>query len=387
MSHFDLNDPWVTTVGKSLAYLVFAPLLLRGLMVAICEKLHEAAPWKEGRLLSFLPYKIKADKFPIDRNVRKALAVARLFGHPLKVSHVTLRSEVTRAKSSQSALSVWFNVFPAVPLLLTFIFSVSVFATKPSFARDFVYLTAREIAFSIGFYFAYRAAFGATTKWMQENKDLASLDACVDALIACGKCRQGVGSIVEVDRYVTVLCGQLGAFAVDGSKFLDLRKRSALSKHVRQVQNDLLQATDVLLQVGPHALEGIVERVATILDRICEQRWLRLLDLLDAGASDSASPPTTDSRDGRDAWVVLGGSLAAAVTLGASGAFGVPLGAVVPAAVVLMLGPATVWGSSRLSMSPRGLLQSMSGALTSAPTGGAADSQRSSEGGPENGSA
>ena len=379
MNHLHFSYPWIVSICKSVAYLVIVPIVGRKFMQEVCVDLARRAPWRERRVIPFLSFEYETSKHAVNRDVRKAVAVARIFGHPLRISYAQLCSEVMRVRSVNFAVIVWSSITTLGSFVAGSICVVYIVSHSPVLSPGYFYSTSKAVALGVCFYLTYRVADRESVRWQWATWDLDCLDECVAILIACGECRRGVGGILDVDRHVTNLCGCLGSFAMDGGGFRSLGKREALSWHLRQVQDDLLKSTDVLLQEGEISLEGVVERAATILDRICEQRWLRLLDLPETTDSDLASTPVAETRGGRDTWVVLGGSLAAAVVLGASGAVGLPLGTAVPAALVLALGPAAVWGSNRLNMSPRGLLHSMSGVLTSAPTNDTTDSQAEPE--------
>ncbi|GGO49420.1 hypothetical protein GCM10012287_26730 [Streptomyces daqingensis] len=97
-----------------------------------------------------------------------------------------------------------------------------------------------------------------------------------------------------------------------------------------------------------------------LIDRLIEERWLNLLDVpqtADDEVLQTSSPDPNEDR--RDAWIVMGGSLLAAVALCIVTTLGVPLTAGIPAAFVFLMGPAVLMGSRKLGASPRGLLTSV----------------------------
>ncbi|MET9329690.1 hypothetical protein ABZX78_00375 [Streptomyces cellulosae] len=320
-----------------------------------------------------MPLTFKADKAGISRSARRAVAVARMFGAPLRVSYAELRAGIERVKVSQKALYTLANSLNRIAIAVASLFLVGATARSPTLDPEYVLVTVVGISFFFAGVVALKVADRESDTWIAREKDGPAFVACVNALSACGRCAQGRTGILEVEWHVAELARELGAFASNGGRFSNVGRKQDMSRHVAQVQKELLMMTGKLLEEGPAALSDVVERLAMVLDRMWEQRWLRLLDGLDCNEDESVSTTEREPQDKRDAWIVLGGALAAAIGLAVSGSAGVPLSAAVPAALVLMLGPATLWGSRRLGSSPSGLLQAMSGAFDGAASAGGAN--------------
>jgi hypothetical protein len=181
---------------------------------------------------------------------------------------------------------------------------------------------------------------------------------------------------LDIEAAISDLCNELADFANTNQVLNKPPRQQEVARHVDRVQEELRSASGRILSGGLEEIPGLVRSVGTILERTIERRWLCLLDLPSTG---SPPPPahTSHRENGkRDALIVMGGSLAAAIGLGVANTAGVPLSAAVPATLVFLLGPATLWGSRRLGVSPRGLLDSV---RTSVAESGRTDSQQSSE--------
>ncbi|MGW1894038.1 hypothetical protein ACWCP6_27870 [Streptomyces sp. NPDC002004] len=163
-----------------------------------------------------------------------------------------------------------------------------------------------------------------------------------------------------VNAGVSEICRVLEEYAAQDAAFPAEGQRQAVSAHVMQVRRALVAAANGLLRDGRDALPGLVRTVSTLLDRLVAERWLALLDLEEpsaaADADDLASGPTEERRD---RLVVLAGSMLAAGGLATAAAFGVPLGAAVPGALVFLLGPAMMWGGKGLRPSAHRMFASL----------------------------
>lgn len=373
---------WLTVAVNCLGYLIGVPYVVIGMWRTLCEWLSRKAPWREGRLFPFIPFRFGRDERVAEYRARVAEAVSQSVGAPLSVPYVKVRSAAVSAHSSSLALEA------LVPVLIMAVgLGTTVLVAKywPDFSlgkvpitADAAYSVSKVIGCLVAGIGSVRVTGTYSRKWVMRNSDVDAVWACLGALQACHYYAAGNADGRVVEHAVARLCSELQYFAVVGGGFADPHKQRAFARHVMQVRKELFDSTDRIFIDGVTANSGVVERLAIIASRMCEQRWLRLMDVVDADVVASSAAETRGDR--RDTWIVLGGSLAAAIGLGAAAAAGVPLMAAVPAALVLILGPATLWGSSRLNMSPSGLLRSMSGSLSnSAQAEAAAGSPASGE--------
>ncbi|MEU6420223.1 hypothetical protein [Streptomyces spiralis] len=212
---------------------------------------------------------------------------------------------------------------------------------------------------------------------------MQAIRSCFLILSECGDMHRGSVKPLEVDNDVSLLCRELGDFVTSTDMFPDPGRRASVVHHVGAVQRAVMESSQKLLAEGKAGIPDLVRTIGTLLDSLVEQRWLNLLDIPGAPASYSVTRSPQNEPNRRDAWIVIGGSVAAAVGLGVAATVGVPLGAAIPAALVFLLGPATLWGSRRLGMSPQRLLESVRTPITEASQGGGAPPRQGSAQGQE----
>ncbi|MEU9537662.1 hypothetical protein [Streptomyces mirabilis] len=251
-------------------------------------------------------------------------------------------------------------------LLLAMIITTSIALYETSALDEKLKLTPKAVtdtafiaAIILSSFAIAQRIFQFRRKCQNQTSDLEALRSCFYLLHLCGELTKGQAKPLEIEKGTTTLCEELGDFATSIVHFPDPNRRESVSKHVSQVQLELMRSSGILLSDGAGGVPNVVKTVGTLLDRIIEQRWLHLLDLPDTGNPESVTRSPQNQVDRRDVWIVIGGSVAAALGLGAAASMGVPLAAAVPAALIFLLGPATLWGSRRLGMSPRNLLDSV----------------------------
>jgi hypothetical protein len=218
--------------------------------------------------------------------------------------------------------------------------------------------------------------------WRRKVSDLEAFATCLSILRRCGEKHKGSygGGALSIDLEVSSLCRQLGDFAASPAFSMDAERRSSVAHHVAEVQRVLMEASAGVLTNGKDGLADLVAKVAELADNLYEERWLRLLEIPDAADLDAVTQNVDNSVGKRDAWIVIAGSLVAAVGIGAAAVLGVPVAAAVPAALIFLLGPATIWGSRRLGMSPKNLLESLRTPIAEAGQGGVPPQQPDGQG-------
>ncbi|MBQ0847456.1 hypothetical protein J8N05_04340 [Streptomyces sp. BH-SS-21] len=207
-------------------------------------------------------------------------------------------------------------------------------------------------------------------RWRKQEADAQALLTCVSVLYLCGEMLMGRAKALTVDRFNSILCQNLGDFASDSPEFPDTERRLEVLRHVSGVQQVLMKSSGRLLIDGSEGVPGLVRELESLLDGLLEQRWLNLLDVSSVTSAESVTQSSQGEIDRRDIWIVVGGSSVAAIGLGVAAGIGVPLAAAVPAALVFLLGPAALWGSKRLGVSPRHVLDSVRTPVMEANQGG-----------------
>lgn len=319
-------------------------------------------PWHQGRYFPLVPIRVSPDTQFNERRVRRAVAVCRAFGGPVGFSYRRLFCEYSKA--SRSCRALWQFVRVRMWVLALSLVSISVYALLRGDGGSKI-TSERINLYGLGYgcgLFACLAVWRvlqAGKKWRRQNSDAEALRTCLRVLYLCGELHVGRVKALRVDREIADLCREIGDFVTSSDMFPDPGRRSAVLHHTSAVQTVLMDTSQTLLNSGKSGIPDLVEVIRTVLENLMDERWLNLLDASAVTTQESV----TQSPDGvlrrRDVWIVIGGSAAAAIGLGAAASLGVPLVAAVPAALIFLLGPATLWGSSRLGMSPRQLLESV----------------------------
>ncbi|MET7746729.1 hypothetical protein [Streptomyces sp. NPDC005385] len=195
--------------------------------------------------------------------------------------------------------------------------------------------------------------------WKKANGDHGSLTAAVELVNYLGKGESREINSLAVEDQMRGICQRLCEFAATSPHFSSPDRRREIESHVLAVQKRLFDHAGAFFKDGADHTGATIADLATLIGRIVHGRWLRLLDIEDGEAADVTTPAAADSHD---AWLVVGSSAFAAVALASAVSLGVPVSAAVPGAVVLLLGPAAVWGKN-LGITPRGLFESTKAAL------------------------
>ncbi|KAB1978619.1 hypothetical protein [Streptomyces triticiradicis] len=194
---------------------------------------------------------------------------------------------------------------------------------------------------------------------MSEAGDQRAFYECCRSVAMCLYVLEGSSQLLWVDRSVHASGRMLIRFGESEIRKGGITRQKELFEHAVRVKAALDECAGKALKEGNVALPELVAMLMKILERLSEGR---LLCLLDESELPVYSPPSvaeleeeTRKNDGR---IVLWGATAAAVAAVAMISLGVPAGAVVPAALIFLMGPATLWGSKKIG-NPRELLDAM----------------------------
>ncbi|MET7700419.1 hypothetical protein [Streptomyces sp. NPDC005485] len=219
------------------------------------------------------------------------------------------------------------------------------------------------------FYSAIALYVFAVAWWPLEVKRVRSLMSGVGhqrafyeyckCVAMCLYALEGETSPLGIDRRVHAAGRALTRFGESELRKGGSARQSELFEHTVRVKAALDECAGRVLKEGKNALPRLMVMLMKLLERLSEGRLLGLLDEseLPAYCPPSAAELEEETRksDGR---IVLWGATAAAVAAGVMISLGVPTGAVVPAALIFLMGPAALWGSKKVG-TPRELMDSM----------------------------
>ncbi|MGW3493963.1 hypothetical protein [Streptomyces sp. NPDC001020] len=351
--------PWIKTAAIALTYCIFVPLALGAYANILFRMITRSQPWRQGRIFPLLKRKARIDEEFIKRRSRQAVAVCRAYGSPLRTPLKEIRDEYRQARIRRDALST-FTLFGSLtaPALFLAIAALAALTldTPRGMSQETVKVASKLFAALLAIAVIQFRFADLSSQWRRQNSDAEAIASCVFILYLLTHRRVDP---LDIEDAVDDLCDELSDFANSNTVLNNSARQAEVSRHVGQVQQELRCVSGKILSGGVAEIPGLVRSVGTVLERVIEQRWLCLLDLPDtAGVSPSARASHLPDWKS-DAWIVVGGSLAAAIGLGVATMSGVPLSAAVPATLVFLLGPAALWGSRRLGVSPRGLLDSV----------------------------
>ncbi|WP_158711507.1 hypothetical protein [Streptomyces xylophagus] len=203
---------------------------------------------------------------------------------------------------------------------------------------------------------------------VQVVADLGAIRQIFIALNECYSSLKGEGGVLAIDDRVRRICGELADFSQEKWAVADPERFELVARHVGAVQKELRAVAAELLRGSPGAMPKFVRLQFVLLDRLIDERWMALLDVFEEPASELiSSPEVRENR--RDTWIIIAGATVAAIGIGAAATLGVPTAAAVPAALVFLLGPATLWGSKRLNLTPGAFIGTLRGAVTNQQQG------------------
>ena len=286
-----------------------------------------------------------------------------------------VRFSISGKKLNAMALD-GFKVARGIPLfgtLSAFLLPIVAFIVSTSLAAPFVREAYESEFHRLGdrssFYVAISFYVFAAMWWPLELKRIRSVVSeaghqrafyeCCSCVAMCLYSLEGISSPLRIDRRIHATGRVLIRFGESEVRKGGVARQKELFEHAVRVKSALDEYAGKVLKEGNVALPGLVAMLMKILERLSEGR---LLCLLDENELPAYAPPSeaeleeeTRKSDGR---IVLLGATAAAVAAGFMITLGVPAGAVVPAALIFLIGPAALWGSKKIG-NPREFLDSM----------------------------
>ncbi|MGC0339531.1 hypothetical protein RKD20_004565 [Streptomyces sp. SLBN-8D4] len=374
---------WARAAVDTAVSVTLIPIL--GLLIAqaLCAFLSDKTPWRDCRIFPAIPFTVHSDDAEVRRKARTSSAVSRAFGSPIAISYKNLLQDARYAEGVRAALNALGSAILAlvglgmVAILVYFtVLTPNDPGLTPRDVRD-VGQAAGILGAVVLFLLRLRRGFGG---WDRDLSDLTAITLCLDLLSHCWGIARGEEKLLDVEYYCSRLCARLGDFASSSNAFSDPERREAVLNHVALVQKELTLHSGRVLSGGAADLPGMVKVTGLLLERLLEQRWLGLLDLPDSGEIESTVRSSAETDPPRDGFIVICGSIAAALMMGASAAAGLPVAGMMPGALMLLLGPAMFWGRNRLGVSPRIVLDSIRNSVIGEGRQGGEQQTGSSEG-------
>ncbi|MFJ5058532.1 hypothetical protein ACIP96_03830 [Streptomyces nigra] len=367
------QDSWARAIIESVLMVTFIPAVAYLYARLFGRAIFNSTPWDEGKVYPLLPFKVRVDDAFINRRIRQAVAVCRFNGTPLSLSQVDLVKSLRQANvvfrgMNSLAANILLLVQLAAGGFVAYLFYKH--GVDRGWSRENLVKNSQGITVMISLFLVTAQLVFFKREWRRKTADQEAIRSCFYILYLCGKVARGKAKILDVEEAVVELCGELRDFASSAPSFSSQQRKGDVAAHVSHVQQELMRVSGSLLAEGLSGLAKVAEQVGVLTERLIAQRWLCLLDLPGEGVAEPVSPLPDGKVDRKDAWIVLGGSMLAALGLGAAVSMGVPLVAAAPAALVFLLGPATLWGSKRLGISPRNVLDSVRTPVAEANSGG-----------------
>ncbi|MGW2340602.1 hypothetical protein [Streptomyces sp. NPDC001661] len=339
-------------------------------------------PWENPKAIPFTPIPIPKRKQHVRLRVRRSVSSVRALGGPVTKGV----DEYTAAYSEADATYSWFArngflffLFEAIalPFAATLIKGID---AKDVARMQFSWSQINATIAFAGILASFALAFICFRRLMGHFSrivaDLGAIRRCFLVLEEIYSILRGSGSYLALDEKVSKFCRELTDFTRIKWQTADPERFSAISLHVTAVQGEIRKASGRVLKDGKIGLPEVAGIHMTVLERLIDERWLSLLDVEDAEAPAPGLVEPSDIRqERRAAWIVILGATAGAAALGFATAAGIPLTVSVPAALVFLLGPATLWGGRRLGMGSRDLMESLKGSFSASGQQGAAPSQ------------
>lgn len=347
-------------------------------------------PWRHPVVFPLIPIPIPQRRRHVRTRVRHTVATLRFLGESPEKS----TKSYIRAYKRADAVYVWFQrtLYLFLSGLLIF-FGVSAAYTgteNPPSATSQKYswsdlntfviyggVTIIGLTASLAFHFTMRYfAFLVA--------DIGAIRRCFVVFEEVYQIVKGSGSVLILDDLDRKFREELSSFARAKWGSAPQGEYRNVTLHITAVQDELRRATDDVLTRGAEALPQFVRVHKCVLDRLIDERWLALLDIPDsAEPSPSLVDPVDTKRDRRDSWIIILGAAAAALVIALGATIGVQPAVSIPAALVFLMGPATLWGSKRLGIGPKDFMGSLRNSY-SAGTQDASSSSQSPSGGPGN---
>lgn len=187
---------------------------------------------------------------------------------------------------------------------------------------------------------------------------------CCRCIDDCLRTQEGEVPLLHLDREIHRFGLALVRFGKSGLVQGSPERKRQLLEHTTRVSAALDASAERLLRDGEDAIPDMVRCLVGILERLADEKWLNLVDETELPTYQPPSSEEMESEIRRaDGRIVLVGATAAAILVGVMIALGVPAGAVIPAALIFLLGPASIWGSKKLG-SPREMLDALRSGVT-----------------------
>ncbi len=291
----------------------------------------------------------------VRENPRRALAVVRFFGVRPEIDLTALTESYEESSRSYAKLASQMSFHLLVVTSALFGISLAVF-----FNAGEVRSPWKDGAIAFGLFSSsviyLHGAVAKFVKFRAEEIYLRAFMQSVRCLSLCGSLVRGDSTPLVLDQHVSLLSRQLGTFSVVGYSGMSEQRKGELRKHVQEVQQALHLAATKILREGPAGCGELVSLLSVLMHRLREQRWQALLDDGQLVTNDSPLQHAVIDKERGDSWIVLVGAIIAAAFVGLATTLGVPAAATVPAALIFLLGPAALWGSKKLGVTPRYLL-------------------------------
>ncbi|WP_143676475.1 hypothetical protein [Streptomyces sp. TLI_146] len=273
----------------------------------------------------------------------------------------------------------WMSeLVPLAGIVSAFLLPISAFVwsthSAVPFVREAYEAHFHRLADRESFYTAIALYVFAILWWPLELKRVRSFLAAVGhrrAFYECCKCvvlcldvQEQRSSILLVDRGVYRIGRTLIQFSKSETRRGGTARQRELFEHAVRVELALDECVGRVLKEGVSELPNLVAMLMRILERLAAGR---LLALLDDNQLPVYTPPSAEELEEEttkgDRRIVLWGATAAAAAAGVTISLGVPVGAVVPAALIFLMGPAVLWGSKKIG-NPKDLMDAMRQGVT-----------------------
>lgn len=289
----------------------------------------------------------------------------RTFGVRFSISGRKLNSMASDGFWNQQVVPLLGSVSVMLPVVA---FAVSTQVAAP-FVRESYEAEFHVLGDRNPFYVAIALYVFAIMWWPLELRRVRAFVAsvghrrafyeCCRCVVLCLDVREGRSTIISVDRRVHQIGRALIRFGESEARKGGASRQNQLFEHAVRVKAALDECAGRALKEGESALPDLVAMLMKILERLSAGR---LLGMLDENELPAFVPPSAEELEGEadkgDRRIVLWGAAAAAVVAGVMISLGVPAGAVVPAALIFLMGPAVLWGSKKIG-NPRELMDSM----------------------------
>ncbi|WP_190084778.1 hypothetical protein [Streptomyces longisporoflavus] len=291
---------------------------------------------------------------------------SRTFGIRFSISGKKLKRMERDGAAARNGLAMLFVTSAFyVPIALC---ALAIREASP-FIREAYEREFEKIGDRSGFYVAV-ALFAFSIQWclselkrargaIREESYRIAFHECCFAIDRCLRAYEGRVSLLTLDRRNQRLNRALTRFGETDAVGFSSHRKKQLFEHTARVGAALDVYNERILREGTQAIPDLVKQLFIILERMADDRWLALLDEHDLPAYAPPSSEELESEARRtDATIVFGGATVAALFTGIAISLGAPASAVIPAALIFLLGPAAMWGSKKLS-NPRETLDAM----------------------------